>query len=61
MAVSDLSQAELTNKLAVFAKWDGPEVPEASLAPFPEIDKTRLYLIDKPGAPQSQIRIGKRA
>jgi len=61
VAVSDLSQAELTNKLAVFAKWDGPEVPEASLAPFPEIDKTRLYLIDKPGAPQSQIRIGKRA
>ena len=27
--------------------------------PFPEYGKTRLYLVDKPGAAQSQIRIGK--
>ena len=61
VAVSDLPRAELLDKLAVFSDWEGPEVAAASLAPFPELDETRIYLIDKPGAAQSEIRIGKRA
>ena len=61
VAVSDLDQPELMSKLSVFADWEGPEVTAAALEPFPETGDTRIYLIDKPGAAQSEIRIGKRA
>ena len=61
VAVSDQPQDVLVDKLAVFAQWDGEEVGLARLAEFPEIGKTRIYLVDKPGAAQSEIRFGKRA
>ena len=61
VAVSDLQQAELASKLAAFESWQGPDVEKIELQPFPELGKTRLYLVDKPGAAQSEIRIGKRA
>jgi zinc protease len=61
VAVSDLDQSELMSKLSVFADWEGPEVPVASFEPFPDTGDTRIYLMDKPGAAQSEIRIGKRA
>jgi zinc protease len=61
VAVSDLSKKELSNKLGVFAKWQGPVVTPVDLKPFPEFDKTRIYLVDKPGAAQSEIRVAKRA
>jgi zinc protease len=61
IAVSDQSQEALTRKLAVFETWQGPDVIETDLKPFPVLGKTKLYLVDKPGAAQSEIRIGKRA
>jgi len=60
-AVSDLSQTELMRKLSVFEDWQGVVAPTPKLAPFPDTGKTRIYLVDKPGAAQSEIRIGKRA
>ncbi len=59
--VGDLAPAEALAQLSVFADWEGPAVPPQALASFPERDETRLYLIDKPGAAQSEIRIGKRS
>jgi len=61
VAVSNYDRDSLVKKLAVFAPWDGEDVTRAALKPFPEIDGTKLYLVDKPGAAQSEIRIVKRS
>ena len=61
IAVSNFEQADLYEKLRVFKPWQGEDVTRTALQPFPEIDGTRIYLIDKPGAAQSEIRIGKRS
>ena len=61
VAVSDQRRDSLLTKLAVFAEWDGPDVAETSLQPFPAIEKSKLFLVDKPDAAQSEIRIGKRS
>lgn len=61
IAVGNLDQGELMQKLAIFADWQGqhPEIP--AVKPFPPVAAGTLYFIDKPGAAQSEIRIGKRA
>jgi zinc protease len=41
-----------------FGKWRGPEVKSVAISPAPQVQKRRLVLVDKPGAPQSQVRIG---
>lgn len=61
IAVSDVAQPALMKKLSVFENWQGVVAPTPKLAAFPEVGKTRIYLVDKPGAAQSEIRIGKRA
>jgi zinc protease len=61
IAVSDLPREVLLEKLAVFGGWQGPDVATADLRPFPALGKTKIYLVDKPAAAQSQIRIGKRS
>lgn len=61
VAVSDLDAAELLPKLAVLDAWQGPDVADAELKPFPETGATKIYLVDKPGAAQSEIRIGRRS
>ena len=61
VAVSDLDGDQLLSKLAVLKPWQGPEVGAAPLKPFPETGGTKIYLVDKPNAVQSEIRIGKRA
>ena len=60
IAVGNLEQDDLMGRLTVFADWEGPEVEQVELADFPEIE-SKLYLVDKPGAAQSQIKIGKRS
>ncbi len=61
VVVSDFEKDELKQKLALFADWEGGEVTRPELAPFPEIGDTKIFLVDKPGAAQSEIRIGKRS
>jgi len=61
IAVSDLPKEDLLEKLEVFDQWQGPEVAEASLKPFPDLGETRIYVVDKPAAAQSQIIIGERS
>ncbi|MDA0706872.1 MAG: pitrilysin family protein [Proteobacteria bacterium] len=60
VVVSDVPQPALMKKLSVFEGWQGVVAPTPKLAAFPESGKTRIYLVDKPGAAQSEIRIGKR-
>ena len=61
VAVSDQPQDALIESLGVFAEWDGPDVAEVALQPFPELVGTTIYLVDKPDAAQSEIRIGNRS
>jgi zinc protease len=61
VAVSDQPKASLVEKLKVFARWEGGDVENVALAPFPDTATGRIYLVDNPGAVQSEIRIGKRS
>jgi zinc protease len=61
IGVSDYPESELLEKLSIFESWQGPDVEETSLESFPQTGATKIYLVDKPGAAQSEIRIGKRA
>ncbi|MGI9220617.1 MAG: M16 family metallopeptidase [Woeseiaceae bacterium] len=61
IAVSDMPQSELIDKLSIFEEWQGEATSTPALEAFPEIDGTKIYLVDKPDAAQSEIRIGKRA
>ncbi len=38
--------------------WQQGQIPPFSVAQPPAVTERRIYLIDKPGAPQSEIRIG---
>ena len=59
--MSSLDKSALTKALAPLKAWEGGDVPSVSAKPFPELDSKTVYFIDQPGAPQSEIRIGKRA
>jgi zinc protease len=61
IGVSSFSRDDLIAKLSVFQAWEGPDVEIAALKAFPETGETKIYLVDKPGAAQSEIRIGKRS
>jgi zinc protease len=56
LVVGDTSLAEITPLLErAFAGWKSGEVPKKNLAQAPARDKPVVYLMDKPGAPQSVI------
>jgi len=61
VAVSDIERGDLTEALGFLTGWDGDGAPSAELRPLPELAAGTLYLVDKPDAAQSEIRIGKRA
>jgi len=42
-----------------FGKWQGGPAPQHTTMTAPALPAARqIYLVDKPGAPQSQVRIG---
>lgn len=64
IAVSDLSQKTIISKLNAFKDWSGNNSKNSkavAIKPYPSLKAGTLYLIDKPDAAQSEIRIGKRA
>ena len=61
VVVSDLDKDAVMAKLALFESWQGGAVATTPLKPFPDTGKTKIYLVDKPGAAQSEILIGRRA
>ncbi|MFT7133201.1 MAG: zinc protease [Cyclobacteriaceae bacterium] len=61
VVVSDLAQADIEKKLGVLDSWRGAKPDVAKLLPFPPASKTKIYLLDNPGAAQSEIRIGQSA
>ena len=61
VVVSDLHKDDVMAKLALFESWQGEAVATTPLKPFPEMGKTKIYLVDKPRAAQSEIQIARRA
>lgn len=59
VVVSDLNQQQLLPKLSMFSQWQGDATQVAKLPAVPAHPKNTIYLIDKPGAAQSVITIGK--
>ncbi len=59
--VSNLDDAKVSKTLSALKPWKGRNTEAPKLATFPKIAGGTLYIIDKPGAAQSEIRIGKRA
>ncbi len=56
--VGDIEQAAVMPKLAFLSKWAAKPVNVPTTPPARKIDKTRIYLVDKQQAAQSEIRIG---
>ncbi|PTX14952.1 zinc protease [Pontibacter mucosus] len=61
VVVGDITEKELTGKLNFLKKWKKKNVQIPADVKAPAIEKTRIYLVDKPDAAQSEIRIGYMA
>lgn len=59
VVVGDIGKKTFLSKLSPLFdhKWNASSV-DPEFPPTPQYDKTRLYLVDKPGAAQSEIRVG---
>lgn len=62
----DVDQQELQRELMMLGGFrpqmpNSPATTAATLPPAPVIDKTRIYLVNKDNAPQSEIRVGYMA
>jgi len=58
VVVGDVSKKEVMPKLSFLKEWSGADVKLPKLTFENSVDKTKVYLVDKKDAPQSQIRIG---
>ncbi len=56
--VGAIQEKELLNKLAFLEEWKSRDLVLPAEIPVPAIEKTKLYVINKEKAPQSEIRIG---
>ncbi|MEE9189302.1 MAG: pitrilysin family protein [Candidatus Neomarinimicrobiota bacterium] len=58
--VGDITKNDIIPQLEqVLSDWKPKNVPTQSLFPVRQVEKRHIYLVDKPGAPQSEIRIGR--
>jgi zinc protease len=59
VVVGDTTLAELTPKLEkLLAGWKRGDVPKKNVPPVPHQDRPAVYLVDRPGAPQSVVVAG---
>jgi zinc protease len=58
VVVGDVTQADLIPKLVFLQNWAGDKVVRMPQAPSPKINKTKIFLVDKSKAPQSEVRMG---
>jgi len=59
IVVGDATLEDMSHRLGkALNGWKTADVPVLHLSPSPAVDKRKLYLVDKPGAAQSEIRIG---
>lgn len=58
VVVGDITEKELMGKMDFLKSWKKKDVKLPADVKAPAIEKTRIYLVDKPDAAQSEIRIG---
>lgn len=58
VVVGDITEAEVTPKLAFLNKLPKKKITLAKIDPTPAVDKTKVYLVDVPKAAQSEFRVG---
>ncbi len=59
IVVGDVSREEIEPKLeALFANWTPGRAPDVHWPKTKQAERREVYLVDKPGAAQSEIRIG---
>lgn len=56
--VGDITEAAVIPKISFLKNWKGNTLIHATEPATPGIEKTKLYLVNKEKAPQSEIRIG---
>ncbi len=56
--VGDISREEILSRLDFLKNWEAKKVEVPELPSGNEVEKTKVFLVDKAEAPQSQIRIG---
>lgn len=56
--VGDIPQKEVMSKLDFLKNWESKKVQIPVMPDVEDVDKTKIFLVDKAKAPQSQIRIG---
>ncbi|MGY3857575.1 M16 family metallopeptidase [Aeromonas intestinalis] len=61
VVTGDVTQPQIESALGFLPEWKGAAPTLGDLKPQGEQAKPGIYLVDKPGAPQSVIRIGRRA
>jgi len=60
IVVGDVEPKLIASKLeAAFGAWKGGAAAPATEPGARQVQSTTIYLVDKPGAPQSEIRIGR--
>ncbi|BDM65385.1 peptidase M16 [Shewanella sp. NFH-SH190041] len=61
VAVSNLPESKMLSDLKGLDTWQGAATPIPAMKPLPKLAGGTIYLVNKPGAAQSVIMIGKRA
>lgn len=56
--VGDITEADAIAKLDFLKTWANKTITLPTVPAAPQYDATQVFIVDKPGAPQSQIRIG---
>ena len=60
IVVGDVTKQEVVQFAEkYFGKWKKKNIPTAKIPSTKNIGETTIYLVDKPGAPQSEIRLGQ--
>lgn len=59
--VGDINKESVLPKLTAFKQWNNATLMHSGEPAMPLNDKTRIYFVDKPNAPQSEIRVGYMA
>ncbi|MBY8286759.1 M16 family metallopeptidase [Vibrio fluvialis] len=60
VVVGDIGKREVRKQLQFFANWHGEASPLLRPQVVPNLDGQKIYLVDKPGAPQTIVRLVRR-
>lgn len=62
IVVGDATLDEISSRLErIFSKWTAATIPPRAISPIPPLHERHVFMVDKPEAAQSEIRIGAPA